>query len=220
MPLMSCPECSKEISDAAVACPHCGYPLSTESVSSQVSDEDTARVPNTDEPEPSSAAANNDDIGKMLHASIAHRSRMMFFVLAGLIGATILFVLPLFVGGLLKAFDSAGVSFSDEDNFKSIIGIIVLLFSYYVIKWIAEEIGELKFFACADDIDRDERPSPELADGEPPRVTWHQIERNYGGIFFDVTVSKLVGQYFYHYKIRWGVGLAVLVILVLKGLST
>lgn len=27
MALMSCPECSKEISDAVSSCPHCGYPL-------------------------------------------------------------------------------------------------------------------------------------------------------------------------------------------------
>ena len=25
MPLMSCPECSGQVSDTAVACPHCGY---------------------------------------------------------------------------------------------------------------------------------------------------------------------------------------------------
>lgn len=27
MALITCPECSKEISDSASACPHCGYPL-------------------------------------------------------------------------------------------------------------------------------------------------------------------------------------------------
>lgn len=27
MALMSCPECGKEISDAAQACPHCGHPI-------------------------------------------------------------------------------------------------------------------------------------------------------------------------------------------------
>ena len=27
MALISCPECSHEVSDQAVACPHCGYPL-------------------------------------------------------------------------------------------------------------------------------------------------------------------------------------------------
>lgn len=27
MALMNCPECGKEISDQAVSCPHCGYPL-------------------------------------------------------------------------------------------------------------------------------------------------------------------------------------------------
>lgn len=27
MALISCPECSREISDSAKACPHCGYPL-------------------------------------------------------------------------------------------------------------------------------------------------------------------------------------------------
>ena len=29
MPLISCPECGKQISDSATACPHCGYPLSS-----------------------------------------------------------------------------------------------------------------------------------------------------------------------------------------------
>ena len=28
MALISCPECSREVSDQAAACPHCGYPLS------------------------------------------------------------------------------------------------------------------------------------------------------------------------------------------------
>lgn len=28
MSLINCPECGKQISDAASACPHCGYPLS------------------------------------------------------------------------------------------------------------------------------------------------------------------------------------------------
>ena len=34
MALMRCPECSKEISDQAAACPHCGYPVSGGSSSS------------------------------------------------------------------------------------------------------------------------------------------------------------------------------------------
>ena len=29
MPLVNCPECGKQISDSAAACPHCGYPLSS-----------------------------------------------------------------------------------------------------------------------------------------------------------------------------------------------
>lgn len=29
MPLVNCPECKKQISDAATQCPHCGYPLRT-----------------------------------------------------------------------------------------------------------------------------------------------------------------------------------------------
>lgn len=27
MALIKCPECGKEISDRAVSCPHCGYPI-------------------------------------------------------------------------------------------------------------------------------------------------------------------------------------------------
>jgi hypothetical protein len=30
MALINCPECAARISDKAVACPHCGYPLATE----------------------------------------------------------------------------------------------------------------------------------------------------------------------------------------------
>ena len=30
MALVNCPECSKEISDSSVSCPHCGYPLNKE----------------------------------------------------------------------------------------------------------------------------------------------------------------------------------------------
>ncbi len=33
MPLVNCPECGKQVSDAASACPHCGYPLSAPSPS-------------------------------------------------------------------------------------------------------------------------------------------------------------------------------------------
>ena len=31
MALITCPECSREVSDQAVACPHCGYPLRAKS---------------------------------------------------------------------------------------------------------------------------------------------------------------------------------------------
>lgn len=30
MALMNCPECGKEISDQAISCPHCGYPLQSD----------------------------------------------------------------------------------------------------------------------------------------------------------------------------------------------
>ena len=30
MALIKCPECGKEISDAAVKCPNCGYPVKAE----------------------------------------------------------------------------------------------------------------------------------------------------------------------------------------------
>lgn len=30
MPLLSCPECTKDVSNRAAACPHCGLPLSPE----------------------------------------------------------------------------------------------------------------------------------------------------------------------------------------------
>ena len=30
MALISCPECTREVSDQAAACPHCGYPLHTQ----------------------------------------------------------------------------------------------------------------------------------------------------------------------------------------------
>ena len=32
MPLITCPECTKEISDRATACPHCGFPLNSDQV--------------------------------------------------------------------------------------------------------------------------------------------------------------------------------------------
>lgn len=35
MALMSCPECGKEISDAARSCPHCGYSI-REAAASQI----------------------------------------------------------------------------------------------------------------------------------------------------------------------------------------
>jgi len=35
MPLIKCPECSKEISDKAEACPHCGFPISKHSDENQ-----------------------------------------------------------------------------------------------------------------------------------------------------------------------------------------
>lgn len=218
MPMMDCPECTSEISDAAVACPHCGYPLATKSVSSQISDENTAQVSNLDGPEISLDAGNPDDIDARLHASLAHRSRMMFSLLAGLTLVTTLLVIPLFIDGLLKAFDSVGISFSKEGVLETVIAVVAVLFGYYIVKGIAGEIAELKFFACADDIERDELSSLELADGPPLSEVWHQLAQRYGGIFFDVSVSQLADQYFFHYKIRWGVGLAVLLILVLKGL--
>jgi ribosomal protein L40E len=36
MALINCPECEARISDRAVACPHCGYPLATESLRPEV----------------------------------------------------------------------------------------------------------------------------------------------------------------------------------------
>lgn len=35
MALIKCPECEKEISDAAIACPHCGYTISRSTLTSQ-----------------------------------------------------------------------------------------------------------------------------------------------------------------------------------------
>src|SRR5437870_3115782 len=33
MPLITCPECAKDISDLAATCPHCGFPLAAKSPS-------------------------------------------------------------------------------------------------------------------------------------------------------------------------------------------
>ena len=42
MPLITCPECAKNVSDQAASCPHCGYPVAkrpeTELTSSDISD--------------------------------------------------------------------------------------------------------------------------------------------------------------------------------------
>ena len=37
MALINCPECNREISDKAVTCPHCGYPLNIGNESSSIS---------------------------------------------------------------------------------------------------------------------------------------------------------------------------------------
>ena len=38
MALIKCPECNKEVSDYAEACPHCGYPLKKKPVTSNLDD--------------------------------------------------------------------------------------------------------------------------------------------------------------------------------------
>ena len=35
MALITCPECSKEISDKVVSCPHCGFPLNKDAIETQ-----------------------------------------------------------------------------------------------------------------------------------------------------------------------------------------
>ena len=41
MALIKCPECNKEVSDCAEACPHCGYPLKKKPVTSNLDDRAT-----------------------------------------------------------------------------------------------------------------------------------------------------------------------------------
>jgi hypothetical protein len=44
MALIQCPECSGQVSDQALACPHCGYPLkSTQTAATEVSVEERFR---------------------------------------------------------------------------------------------------------------------------------------------------------------------------------
>lgn len=33
--LIKCPECNLQVSDHAIACPHCGYPINTKAVKRQ-----------------------------------------------------------------------------------------------------------------------------------------------------------------------------------------
>lgn len=44
MALIKCPECNKEISDKAVNCPNCGYPICTESNKVVPSESETENV--------------------------------------------------------------------------------------------------------------------------------------------------------------------------------
>ena len=44
MPLISCPECTKQISDRAEACPHCGLPARFFSDANEASDKKPASV--------------------------------------------------------------------------------------------------------------------------------------------------------------------------------
>lgn len=41
MPLINCPDCNKEISDAAPTCPNCGYPLKQQSINKKEQSADT-----------------------------------------------------------------------------------------------------------------------------------------------------------------------------------
>ncbi|CAM1371385.1 conserved hypothetical protein [Tenacibaculum litopenaei] len=36
MAIIACKECSKEVSDKATACPHCGYPMNPQKVKTEV----------------------------------------------------------------------------------------------------------------------------------------------------------------------------------------
>lgn len=47
MPLILCPECKREISDKAVACPGCGYPIREPSISSTFSSATTVKTAGT-----------------------------------------------------------------------------------------------------------------------------------------------------------------------------
>ena len=59
MALIKCPECSKEVSDKAKTCPHCGYPLTNNEKTNTV-------LVNGTKYDISILDLNNNDIAKML----------------------------------------------------------------------------------------------------------------------------------------------------------
>ena len=66
MALINCPECGKEISDSAYACPHCGFPLNKATVDEHKATENSAsyKPSSTYENTYSSTTTNNSSNGK------------------------------------------------------------------------------------------------------------------------------------------------------------
>ena len=80
MALVNCPECNKEISDKATACPNCGNPIATEHVSETKE--------SSDSPKSTPARILNDDERKMAvrnAKSNKNNLRLIFIVFGGIL---------------------------------------------------------------------------------------------------------------------------------------
>lgn len=141
--LIKCPECGAAISDAATACPHCGYPIAGTNKKLEVVTESTVQP----EPMPEqkiSVRSDKPPIGCALAAAI-------------LATLYVLFAIMFFSGNGLVSFNSPTdivsniFSMSAEINMRlSIIGVALIWAGVVVRKRILVLISAIIFsFACA-----------------------------------------------------------------------
>ena len=112
MALMVCPECGKQVSDQAGACPHCGYPISKH-ISEQREKADVSAKEVKSAAEAKSAQKNGEEVNTIIEKSARKPIPKKKIVIVGVI--VMLLIAGLFTGfifGFKRPYDAACANYS------------------------------------------------------------------------------------------------------------
>lgn len=205
MVLINCPECGTEVSQKASACIKCGCPIAAHNQA--LSDKAQGYEA---EQEPRSLGSQNPvdedsgiDMVAQLEACFARRNYMILAILGVLILLMPTLVCPSVANGLLLAFRSFGVTFSNQTFLNIILVGVLVLSSAVAIVWAGEFLTAREFFFRPQEIDWDEVLRLDSAEDAPLRGFWDGLPKRHGGVFFNMRVSTAVGHYVINYEFRF-----------------